>query len=59
MDTIEKKLKEEETELLEENTEENTEEYNKKLLELKKKSGLGCLRGKIHYDDSVWGFYGN
>jgi hypothetical protein len=21
--------------------------------------GFGFLKGKIHYDDSVWGFYGN
>ena len=59
MEALEKKLKEEETEVLEENTEENNEEYNKKLLELKKRSGLGALKGKIHCDDSVWGFYGN
>ena len=55
MEALEKKLKEEETEVLEENTEEN----NKKLLELKKRSGFGALKGKIHCDDSVWGFYGN
>ena len=59
MEALEKKLKEEETELLEENTEENNEEDSEKLSKLKKQSLWGCLRGKIHYDDSVWGFYGN
>ena len=55
MEAAEKKLKEKETELLEENTEENTEE----LLKLRRRSSFGCLKGKIHYDDSVWGFYGS
>ena len=47
MEAAEKKLKEKETELTEEQ------------LELRRRSGLGCLKGKLHYDDSIWGFYGS
>ena len=59
MEALEKKLKEEETEVLEEKTEENNDENAGKELKGKKRSSFGIFKGKIHCDDSVWGFYGN